>query len=576
MGVNYLPNDNAFRVSFGVSFTPRRPIRPEEPAPAPVEAPEELARAGFTDDRPHFRLKMHGALSGAMGEPQHLQYGSWVATGAPLARPTPSAGPQLPAAASLDDLAEAQLKEQDALADARERRIASTADQLDAREKAAAADAKRLEDTEKLLAARETELDAREQGIAAKGPSSPQQRQLESLEAQLAAQERTYAAQERTFAPAVDSGRRREQDAMTRENAERAEAARLASSAGGAAGRTQQIEIRKQALGARNRQLAASEARLLARGEKVDALERQARARSERLDAWGRRLDTRAERLDLLEKLAAEPKATGAAGARATGAAAVAPKDKAVFVMVVKSPTAIVKGAGAAATAAPVAAGAAVEKAVAAATVVAFAGSTATLSELDRESIDNIAKLAAKEQCEVLVWARAKDPSLLGEAQRRAADLKARVVQVGPVPERLVVTRVTTRPGAQGVDVVVSALRDTAKPAAAAAPGVPTLESGEGGKRQIREAVQAAQPLIEGCLGEHIQAKRLPRAEGTLKLGISPQGRVQSVRAVGADLGSDALDACLATSAARWQFPSAEGEYVVDVPITVVQGGGTK
>jgi hypothetical protein len=147
----------------------------------------------------------------------------------------------------------------------------------------------------------------------------------------------------------------------------------------------------------------------------------------------------------------------------------------------------------------------------------------------------------------------------------------------GPVPERQVVTRVTTRPGAQGVDVVVSALRETAKaPAAEAAPAAARLEPGEGGKRQIREAVQAAQPLIEGCIGEHIQAKRLQRAEGILKLTVSPQGKVLSARATGADLGSEALDACLAASAPRWQFPGAESEYVVDVPITVVQGGAAK
>ncbi len=164
----------------------------------------------------------------------------------------------------------------------------------------------------------------------------------------------------------------------------------------------------------------------------------------------------------------------------------------------------------------------------------------------------------------------------MGEAQRRANDLRARVVATGPVPERMVQTRITTRPGSPGVDVVVSALRDTARPAAAAAPGAGSLEPGEGGKRQIREAVQAAQPLIESCLGEHIQARRQQRAEGSLKLTISPQGRVRSVRAVGADLGSDALDACLAASAARWTFPSADAEYQVEVPITVVQGGATK
>jgi hypothetical protein len=161
----------------------------------------------------------------------------------------------------------------------------------------------------------------------------------------------------------------------------------------------------------------------------------------------------------------------------------------------------------------------------------------------------------------------------MAEAQRRAGDIKARVIASGPLPDRQVVTRITTRPGAQGVDVVVSALRETARPAAAPISGAAALEAGEGGKRQIREAVQIAQPSIEGCIGEHIQARRLQRAEGVLKLTVSSQGRVQGVRAVGADLGSEALDACLAASAAKWQFPSAEAEYVVDVPITVVSGG---
>ncbi|HEX9242312.1 MAG TPA: AgmX/PglI C-terminal domain-containing protein, partial [Anaeromyxobacter sp.] len=388
----------------------------------------------------------------------------------------------------------------------------------------------------------------------------------------------TLAAQERTFGPAIDAATGRETDAASRESVERQEATRLSASVSGAASRTQQIELRKQVLGARNRQLAAFEARLVARGEKIDALERQNRAKAERLDAWARRLDTRAERLELLERRASEAAPKPAAAPKPLEAKPAAAKDKAVFVMVVKSPTAIVKErSGAAPSGAPLSAGVAVEKAVAAATVVTFPSPASTLSELDRETIDNIAQLAAKESCEILIWARAKDPSMMAEAQRRAGDLKARVVASGPLPEQRVVTRITTRPGAQGVDVVVSALRETAKPApAAGAGGSAQLEAGEGGKRQIREAVQAAQPLIEGCIGEHIQARRLQRAEGTLKLTVTAQGKVQSVRAVGSDLGSEALDACLAASSGKWQFPSAEAEYVVDVPITVVQGGGTR
>ncbi len=148
-----------------------------------------------------------------------------------------------------------------------------------------------------------------------------------------------------------------------------------------------------------------------------------------------------------------------------------------MFVMVVKSPTAIVKeraavSAGPAGSGA-VQPGAAVEKAVAAATIVTFSSPSAELSELDRETIDNIAKLAAKERCELLIWARAKDPSLMGEAQRRATEIRTRVIAVAQLAEKQIVTRITTRPGAQGVDVVVSALRDSAKPAAPAGPPPP-------------------------------------------------------------------------------------------------------
>jgi hypothetical protein len=577
LGGNYFQRDDALRVSIGFAFTPQRPKRPEIVPMAPTEAPTEVAAGPrFKTDRPQFKLKMTGATDGAVA--RHLQYGPFVAATRAADRPAPAADQPKAAAPTLEALAEAQLREQEALADAREKRVRSTADQLDAREKAALAEAKRLEDREKELAAREKELDARELKYSVKGPASQQQRQLESLEAQLAAQERTLAAQERSFTPAIEAATGREQDAGARENAERSEASRLAASVSGAP-RPQQVEIRKQALGARNRQLAAFEARLVARGERIDALERQLRTKSERLDTWSRRLDTRAERLDLLERRASDAAPKQAAAPKPAEAKPAAPKDKAVFVMVVKSPTAIVKERGAASaapSASPLSAGVAVEKAVAAATVVAFPTPASTLSELDRETIDNIARLAARENCEVLIWARAKDPSLMAEAQRRATDIKSRVIATGPLPDKQVVTRITTRPGAQGVDVVVSALRETARPAAAPVTGAPPLETGESGKRQIREAVQAAQPLIEGCIGEHIQAKKLQRAEGVLKLTISAQGKVQAARAIGADLGSETLDACLASSSAKWQFPTAEAEYVVDVPITVVQGGATK
>jgi hypothetical protein len=587
LGLNYLPKDEGLRVSVGFAFGPGRkraapppPVVPSAAvAAAPEPAPEELV---YADDRPHFRLKLHVA-DATSAEPRSLRHGPRSAsaepTGAGPGRPAPAAGAR-PAAPSLEDLAEAQLREQEALADARERRVRASGEQLELREKAAAEQARRLEERRSELASREQQLDAREKHVAYRGPPLQQQRQLESLEAQLASQERNLGAQERSFGPAIDAAQGRERDAGAREDAERQEANRLSASVSGGASRALQIEIRKQALGARNRQLAALEARLVARGERLDALERQQRTRGEQLDAWGRRLDARAERLDLLERAAAEPRTTGATPAAPRGdPKAAGAKDKAVFVMVVKSPTVLVKERAASApapsTGAALHPGVAVEKAVAAATVVMFPSPASGIGELDGEAIDKIAKLAAAERCELLIWARAKDPSLMAEAQRRVAEIRTRVLAAAPLDAKQVVTRITTRPGAQGVDVVVSALRETARAPAAAAPAAPHgLLSGETGKRQIREAVIAAQPAIEACVGAVILQKDLQRAEGLLKLTVSAKGQVTRVLTGEGDLSGTLIEECLGRVSSSWLFPPAEGEYVVDVPITVIRGGG--
>jgi hypothetical protein len=582
LAFNYFPGERGFRVSIGLGFGPQ-PRREVAPAPAPgpgaaAPAPEVSAPAAFADDQPRFRLKLR--ISDATSpEPRSLRFGPFTPPSAAGAASRPSAPGVRAAAPSLEDLAEAQLKEQEALADARERRVRATGEQLDAREKAAQEGARKLEDAERDLASREQQLDVREKRAPVpKGPPAQQQRQLESLEAQLASQERNLGAQERSFVPAIDAAQGREREAAAREDAERREASRLAASVSGASSRALQVEVRKQALAARNRQLASLEARLVAKGERIDVLERQLRARSERIDAWQRRLDARADRIDLAEKRAAEERAAPAGAPRPAEAKAGAAGAKAVFVMVVKSPTAIVKERAAApGTAAPDAAlhpGVMVEKAVAAATMVMFATPASRISELDREAVEGIARLAARERCELLIWARAREPGLMGEAQRRAAELRTLVLAAGPLEGKQVVTRLTTRPGAEAVDVVVSALRETAKaPAPAAAAPPPSLLSGETGKRQIREAVQAAQPSIEACMGEIVSQKNLQRAEGVLRLTVSAQGRVTKVAAGEGDLSGTSLEECLGAASRAWLFPPAEGEYAVDVPITVLRGG---
>jgi hypothetical protein len=248
--------------------------------------------------------------------------------------------------------------------------------------------------------------------------------------------------------------------------------------------------------------------------------------------------------------------------------------------MIVKSPAAILKEQpGAARTqkqeAAPVHVGTAVEKAVAAATVLSFPAPSTQISELDREALANIAKLGATEGLEILVWARAKDPNLMAEATRRAEEIKLLLRKSANVGENQVVTRITTRPGATGVDVVVSALRvqQSAKPAAVpSAPGAAELGVGETAKRQIREALQAHAGELEACIAG---ARRVESAEVVLKLTVDAGGVVIRAQVQEGPLATEELRACLGSAAKGWRFPTTGAEYVVDVPITVVASGRT-
>jgi hypothetical protein len=592
LSLNYLPDDSGFRTALSVVFTPATKPTPKAAAKAP-EAPREEVAAGMPlDDRPHFRLRIRISGAETDGEPRHRQHGVRVAAAEQLPAGPKAVSQAAAAGPSAEDVFESQLRDQEAAADARERRLKATEDSLRQRAQAASAEATEQETRDQQLASREIQLDAREKRVVLRGPPTQAERAIESREAQLGTQERALAAQERGFQPTLDTAAGRERDAAARETLEKADAERLGDEWKRAKDRVAQLDARRQALSARQRQLAATEARLLAMGERIDATERQTRTRAERLDAWQRRLDARAERLELLERRSGERKPTEApkpSETPAAGTEAKAAKDKAVFVMVVKAPTAIMKeaGPGAAAAAGPSApaSGAAVEKAVAAATVVAFPTPQSELSELDRESIENIAKLAARENCELLVWARAKSPALMAEAQRRADDIKKRALAAGPLDTKRVVTRVTTRPGATGVDVVVSALREQggpkpAQPTGPAAqpgqPGIQMLGTGETGKRQIRDSVLRAQPAIEACVGDQIQRKNLNRAEGVLKLTVAANGKVVIVKSSEGDLAAPEMESCLTEAAKTWQFPAAEGEYVVDVPITVIGGGAAK
>jgi hypothetical protein len=495
---------------------------------------------------------------------------------------SPRAAPPATVAAegrSVEELAEAQVREREAVLDARERRARAGAERLDVRVAAALDQGRRLEDRDRQLAAREQQLDLREQRIPAAGAPTAEQRQLEALEGQLATQERQLVGQERSFVPAVDAAARRERDAALREGAELREPGRAARVPGGA---TSAVERRRKAADDLERDVSAHEERLAAMGDRLEAFERQLRARAERLEARSRRLDARARRLELLEQRAAamSPPPAAAPPPRPAEPRAPAPRERMAIAVVVKAPTALVRGRSPGA--APSGAGGArhpgltVDRAVAAATVVSYPTQASSLSELDVEAVDRIAKLAARERCELLLWARARDASALPEAERRASELRTRVLAAGPLDGRQVVTRLTTRAGAPGVDVVVSALRDAAGAAGAGAPGpsrppAAALEAGESGKRQVREAVQAAQASMEPCLGDHLEARKLRRAAGFLKLEVTAAGTISRLES-GGDLAGTEVEECLGRAAARWALPGGDAGYAVDLPLAVFRG----
>ncbi len=598
LGVNYFPGDDAFRVSLGVSLSPARTPTPAarlEPAPRPTEdeAPPMVA---YAEDRPRFRLRIPTFGPDRLGEPGHAQHTPWTPPVAAAGAPPRLTAPPRPGAASAGDLAEGQLREQEALVEARLRTLRQSDAALATREQSAQADARKLGERADRLTTREQQLDAREKRIQLRGVPTPAQRALESQEAQLAAAERQLAATERGLEPTRDAALGSERDAAGREQLERSERERLAALAGLEKAKAKQLDLRRQGLAASQRLVAAFEARLVAKGERVDAVERQLATRTERTDTWQRRVEVRASRLDQMEKRAEEQQRGGpSVGAGVAVPLAVvpgAPKERAVFVMVVKSPTAIMKEPAAAAPGAgerreAVHPGVGVEKAVAAATVVTFISPASQLSELDREAIDGIARLAAREGAEVLIWARAKDASLMSEATRRSEEIKGYVMATASLSPKQVVTRITTRPGALGVDVVVSALREgsalqggagsaPAAPAPAPAPAQDKLTSTETGRRRIRDAVLAVQPSIEDCISDQMIRGALKSAEGTLKLTVSAPGRVTGVSTEAGPLAGPELEECLRQASTAWAFPPADAEYEVSVPLTVVGAGAKK
>lgn len=112
----------------------------------------------------------------------------------------------------------------------------------------------------------------------------------------------------------------------------------------------------------------------------------------------------------------------------------------------------------------------------------------------------------------------------------------------------------------------------TPLPTAPPAPGAPDLLAGSTGWRQVDAAIEAARPSIERCMAERVGGASPPRAGVVLVLHVARSGRVAHVASGEGELSGPALDACLRAASRGWAFPPAEGEYRVDVPVSITGG----
>ena len=432
LGLSWLPDVRGFRVSLGFGLA-AAPARPARRAAAPVEAPVAAAPVGptgpaFLDDRPHFRMRITSAATRPPDEHRHLQHGPFAGAsrGAATERPARIArtDPEAVRAAELALAAETL--------EGRAVRLRSAEGALAARQERQAAESTRLDRQERELARLAERLEARERNLRAPGRPSPAEIALADTEEQL----RASASQASTLEASLREDLRR---ALARER-ELAAAERALEPAGTAARKllegkgAEPLAARAGAVEARRALLGATEARLAAARDRLDVAEKGLEARAARLDVTRRRLAAQEERLAAVQKRLA---------ARSSAPPLPAPP---------------------AATPAP-APGASAD--MLAAAVILLPSADQPLAARDRDAVAEMARLAAKEKVELLVWARAQNPGLMETAARRAEEIKGVAAAAG-LPASRIGTRVTLRPSTEGVDVVVSPVRAPAPPAGGA------------------------------------------------------------------------------------------------------------
>jgi len=581
LGLTWLPGESGFRVSLGLSLASAPKTRGLAPEAASADRPasgqEKSAAAAkptgpvFTDDRPRFRMTVHQSGTPSETGPRHLQY-AMVSD----AHRSASTNEPKKAAAVLDVDAQRD-RELDSLAEqleGRERRLRSADGALANRQDRLAADQERLKKRDQKLATQGSALDTRELEIRAPGKGTERELQLAEAEDQIRSTERELAVHARQALDAVGDAARREKAASAREEQLRPDASRPAEARTFSAKQAQQREARAQALTARDAHLGAVEARLALTRDRLEAFERQLKAEADRLDALERRLSVKQDRLLALERRAhGKPPEAPAAVAEAPAAATqrTTKAGPSTIAMIVKPPTApVFTGPSQAASAPPPTRADSGDKTVLAAAFVALPVAGQALTPEDRDSVANIAKLVAREGGEVVVWARAQSSGLIEEASRRAEELKALAVAAGPLSATIVQTRVTIRPSTTGVDVVVSALRSERRAEPPPADGANKLQTGEAGKRQIRDAISQYRPEIGGCVEAELARRAIQRVDLVLKLKIDARGRIADVASERGEVSGAELDACLRRGSVSWRLPATDGEYAVEVPVTAV------
>jgi len=85
----------------------------------------------------------------------------------------------------------------------------------------------------------------------------------------------------------------------------------------------------------------------------------------------------------------------------------------------------------------------------------------------------------------------------------------------------------------------------------------------------VDEVVRAHVPAVRACYEQHARAEGRPM--GVVRVGwrVEPSGAVASVEIVATTLHSTAIEGCITSEIARWQFPaSSRSTEVAEHPFT--------